>query len=93
MKLSPVQHLPLSVCIAVSEELNYLQAVGVIERIDAFAWVSTFVVTQKKSGKIRMCDDLREPNKAVIMDSFPLPDIDELLSALRFYCFLYHRPD
>lgn len=52
------------------------------ERINAFAWVSTIVVTQRKSGKIRMCVDLREPNKTVITDSFPLPDLDELLSAL-----------
>ena len=30
-----------------------------------------------------MCVDLREPNKAVIVDAFPLPHMDELLSNLQ----------
>lgn len=78
-----LRRLPLSVRNAVTEELNHLQAAGIIERIDASAWVSPIVVTQKKSGKIRMCVDLREPNKAVIVDAFPLPHMDELLSNLK----------
>ena len=37
---------------------------------------------QKKTGGIRMCVDLREPNKAIVVDSHPLPHMDELLSTL-----------
>jgi len=43
---------------------------GVIERIVASTWVSPIVATKKEFGKIRMCVDLREPNKAMIVDSF-----------------------
>lgn len=78
-----LRRLPLSVRNAVTEELNHLQAAGIIERIDASAWVSPIVVTQKRSEKTRMCVDLREPNKAVIVDAFPLPHMDELLSNLK----------
>ncbi|XP_039602201.1 uncharacterized protein K02A2.6-like [Polypterus senegalus] len=78
-----LRRLPLSVTDAVSEELDRLLSAGVIERIDASAWVSPIVVTQRKSGNICMCIDLRKPNRAVIVDSFPLPHMDELLSALR----------
>ena len=39
-------------------------------------------MTQKKTGGIRMCVDLREPNKAIVVDSHPLPHMDELLSTL-----------
>ncbi|KAJ8362815.1 hypothetical protein SKAU_G00116460 [Synaphobranchus kaupii] len=78
-----LRRLPLSVRDAVTDELNRLLAAGVIENIDASEWISPIVVTQKKTGGIRMCVDLREPNKAVIMDSYPLPHMDELLSSLR----------
>ncbi|KAI2660383.1 Transposon Ty3-G Gag-Pol polyprotein [Labeo rohita] len=73
--------LPLSVKDAVSEEIWHLLVLGV-ERVDA-PWVSPIVVVQKKSGAIRMCVDLREPNKAVVTDSYPLPHIEEMLSLLR----------
>lgn len=43
-----------------------LQA-GLIEKIDASPWVSPIVVIQTKSGDVRMCVDLREPNKAVVV--------------------------
>ena len=75
--------MPFAVRESVSAELNRLLEAGVIEKIDASAWVSPIVVTAKKNGGIRMCTDLREPNKAVVIDSFPLPHIDELLANLR----------
>ncbi|KAL6463363.1 hypothetical protein MHYP_G00277540 [Metynnis hypsauchen] len=78
-----LQHLPLSVRDAVSEELKDLEKHGIIEKIDASEWVSPIVVTKKKTGGIRMCVDLRELNKAVIMDSHPLPLIEDILSELR----------
>lgn len=59
-----------------------LEANDVIEHVDASEWVSPIIVVQKKDGKIRMCADLREPNKAVVIDSFPLPHTDELLNSL-----------
>ncbi len=51
--------------------------------MDASPWVSPIVVIQKKSGAIRMCVDLREANKAVVTDSYPLPHIEEMLFLLR----------
>ncbi|KAI4890396.1 hypothetical protein NFI96_006743 [Prochilodus magdalenae] len=75
--------LPLSVRDAVSAELEHLLKEGIIERVDASPWVSPIVVTQKKNSGIRMCVDLREPNKAIVVDSYPLPHMDELLSRLR----------
>lgn len=66
-----------------SAELDRLLKAGVIERVDASAWVSPIVVTGKKTGGIRMCADLREVNKAVITDCYPLPHIDEMLTSLR----------
>ncbi len=75
--------LPLSVRDAVSEEINRLLELGIIERVDTSPWVSPIVVIQKKLGAIRMCVDLREANKAVVTDSYPLPHIEEMLFLLR----------
>lgn len=77
-----LRRLPFSARAAVSEVLNRLLSAGVIEHVDASPWVSPTVVTQKKTGNIRMCGDFREPNKAIIVDSYPLPHIEELLSTL-----------
>lgn len=41
-----------------------------------------YIVVRKKDGGIRLCIDLREPNQAVIADSFPLPHTKELLNSL-----------
>ncbi|CAI5683364.1 unnamed protein product [Oreochromis niloticus] len=86
-EVKPIQQklrrLPLSVREAVSAELKNLEEHGIIEKIDASEWVSPIVVTRRKTGGIRMCVDLREPNKAVVVDSHPLPLIEDILSELR----------
>lgn len=64
------------------KRIFWLLSAGVIERIDSSPWVSPIVVTRKKTRGIRMCVDLREPNKAIIIDSHPLPHMEELLSTL-----------
>lgn len=85
--VKPVQQklrrLPLSVRDTVTAELNELEKQGIIEGVDSSEWVSPIVVTRRKNGKIRMCVDMREPNKAVVPDSHPLPLIEDVLAALR----------
>ncbi len=78
-----LRRLPFAVRQAVSAELDSLLQKGIIEKIDSSPWISPIVVTAKKGGKIRLCVDLREPNKALIVDSHPLPHMEELLSDLR----------
>ncbi|KAL1254359.1 hypothetical protein QQF64_016588 [Cirrhinus molitorella] len=62
-----LRRLPFAVRDAVSQELKRLESEGIIEKVDSSPWVSPLVVIQKKSGGIRLCVDLREPNKAVII--------------------------
>uniref|UniRef100_A0A3P9H5V6 Gypsy retrotransposon integrase-like protein 1 n=1 Tax=Oryzias latipes TaxID=8090 RepID=A0A3P9H5V6_ORYLA len=82
--VQPVQQklrrLPVSVRQAVSCEIERLLEMEVIERVDASPWVSPIVVTLRKNGKVRMCVDYREPNKAIVMDSHPLPHMDDIFS-------------
>ncbi|XP_033097313.1 uncharacterized protein K02A2.6-like [Anneissia japonica] len=85
-EVKPVQQklrrLPLTVRQAVSAELQRLLDAGIIKRAEAPEWVSPIVVAWKKTGKIRICVDLRKPNEAVIEDKFPLPSIEEMLSEM-----------
>ena len=78
-----LRRLPFSVRDKVSAELKRLENLGVIEKIDSSEWISPIVVSYKKNGSVRVCVDLREVNKAIIPDKYPLPKIDELISELR----------
>ncbi|UYV66879.1 hypothetical protein LAZ67_4003208 [Cordylochernes scorpioides] len=40
------------------------------------------IIEPIKDGSIRLCVDLREPNKAVILDAYPIPLIEDILSSL-----------
>lgn len=77
-----LRRLPFSVRDPVRAELQRLEQDDVIEKVDASEWVSPIVVVEKKNGKIRICVDLREPNKAIVVDKFPLPHTEELLHKL-----------
>ncbi|XP_075739522.1 uncharacterized protein LOC142784984 [Rhipicephalus microplus] len=83
--VSPVaqtlRRLPFSVRQPVSDQLQTLLSADIIERIDASEWVSPIVAVQKEDGSIRLFVDLREPNKAIVVDNFSLPHTEELLHA------------
>ena len=42
-------------------------------------WLANVVPVPKKDGKVRMCVDFRDLNKASPKDNFPLPHIDVLV--------------
>ena len=42
-------------------------------------WVANIVPVPKKNGKVRMCVDYRDLNRASPKDNFPLPHIDVLV--------------
>ena len=42
-------------------------------------WLANVVPVPKKDGKVRMCVDFQDLNKASPKDDFPLPHIDVLL--------------
>ncbi|XP_057713151.1 uncharacterized protein K02A2.6-like [Corythoichthys intestinalis] len=76
--IQPLRRLPLALRDDVSAELQKLLDAGVIERVDASPWISNLVVARKKTGGLRPCIDLRQVNKAVIPDKYPLPTSEEL---------------
>ena len=55
-------------------------------------WVANIVPVPKKDGKVRMCVDYRDLNKASLKDDFPLPHIDvfvDNIAANAIFSFTY----
>ncbi|XP_064475622.1 uncharacterized protein LOC135389513 [Ornithodoros turicata] len=77
-----LRRLSLQIRDDVSKELKKLLNMDVIESTDASPWVSPLVVAKKKDGRIRLCVDLRAPNKAIVPDCYSLPNMEELLNKL-----------
>ena len=51
-------------------------------------WLANVVPIPKKKGKVRMCVDFRDLNKANPKDDFPLPHIDILVDSTAGHALL-----
>ncbi len=54
---------------------------GIIRPCRYAEWVSSIVPVIKKHGKIRVCIDFRDLNKATPKDEYPKPVADQLVDA------------
>src|SRR3954464_4562002 len=52
---------------------------GFLQVVNYPPWVANIVPVPKKDGKVRMCVDYRDLNRASPKDDFPLPHIDVLV--------------
>ncbi|XP_078503492.1 fibrocystin [Lissotriton helveticus] len=77
MDATPVSHkvrnVPIAVREAVQQELRDLEINGIIEPITCSEWLAPLVVVMKPNGKVRLCVDLCELNKNIVVEKFPLP--------------------
>ena len=75
-RLSPKEHEFME------KELKMLQELGCIERCEAF-WVLPIIMVKKKdTSDLRMCIDFRALNKSMVIENYPIPRIDYILSLL-----------
>ena len=65
----------------IEEEVMKLLKVGFIEVSRYPDWIANIVPVEKKDGRIRVCVDYRDLNKASPKDDFPLPHIDVLVDS------------
>ncbi|XP_004309961.1 PREDICTED: uncharacterized protein LOC101293841 [Fragaria vesca subsp. vesca] len=66
---------------AIQAEVQRLKEIKFIREVSYLTWVSNVVMVPKPNGKLRMCVDYTNLNKAYPMDSFPLPRIDQLVDS------------
>jgi len=90
----PIQHAPQRGQVAlpskIKDTLAELHSAGVIEPVSRpMPWISSMLAVPKKNGKIRICPDPKDLNKAILRENYPIPTIATRLhgaSVLRPRC-------
>ena len=71
-------HVALPLRSKVQQELNRMESLGVISRVDQpIPWCAGIIVMPKKNNDIRICVDLKSLNSNVLREVHPLPTVDE----------------
>ena len=74
-----LRHMRPEWFLKIKEEVTKRLKVGFIKPMHQVDWIANVVPIPKKDGKVRMCMDFRDLNKACPNDDFPLPHIDVLV--------------
>ena len=65
----------------VKEEIQKQLSVGFLSVVEYHEWLDNVVPVPKKDGKVRVCVDFQDLNKANPKDDFTLPHIDMLVDS------------
>ncbi|RDX93153.1 hypothetical protein CR513_24628, partial [Mucuna pruriens] len=74
-----LRRMKLEVALKIKEEVEKQWKVGFLAMAEYPQWVANIVPVPKKDGKVRMCVDYRDLNRASPKDNFSLPHIDQLV--------------
>lgn len=85
--VEPVVHPPRTFPAALRDELKAslegMELKGVIKKVDEpTEWVNSIVCAEKSNGKLRICLDPRDLNKAIKREYYQLPTIEEITTRL-----------
>ena len=79
----PPRKLPVALRNRVFDALNDMESKGIIKPVtEPTAWVNSMVVNEKRSGKLRVCIDPGDLNKALLRENYQLPTQEEITSRL-----------
>jgi hypothetical protein len=65
----------------IREVVQKLLRAGFIEEVHHPVWLANPVIVPKANGKLRMCIDYTNLNKACPKDPYPLPRIDQIMDS------------
>ena len=79
----PPRRVPLELRERLKTQLEELEAKGIITKVtQPTDWVNSIVVKEKPNGKLRICLDPKDLNKALKRDHYPTPTLEEITPSL-----------
>ena len=79
------RRIPFHLRKRVAATLRDLESQGIIEPVSvgtSTPWVSPVVIIPKNDDTVRLCVDMRMPNRAIKRERYPSPTVDDLIHAL-----------
>jgi len=85
--IEPVVHAPRPVPVAIREqlqaELKHLEKCNIIAKVtEPTQWVSSLVCVRKKNGRVRICIDPTDLNRAIRREHYPMNSFDDVATRL-----------
>lgn len=75
--------VPVGLEETVNQKLKLMEDMDIIEKVKGSSdWISPLVVVPKPNGDIRICVNMKNPNKAIMRENFPLPSLESFMTKL-----------
>ena len=82
-KFCRARPVPYALKEAIEKDLERLDAMGVIEKVNYSEWASPVVPVPKPDGSIRLCGDYKVTvNPVIEVEKYPIPKVEDLLTVL-----------
>ena len=81
-KIHSPRRIPLQLKEALKSELGKLEGTIIRKMEKPTDWVSNLVVVRKPNGKLRICLDPHDLNKAIMRPHYPLPTLEQIINNL-----------
>ena len=79
----PLRRVPFKMRAKIENKIDELEQLDIIEKVQGpTPWTSNLVCIPKKDNDIRLCLDLRQANKAVQRERFPMPNVEDTLEQM-----------
>ena len=80
----PPRRVPISMKDVIKAELDEMEKDNIITKIkgEPTAWVNSLVYRRKSNGRLRICLDPKDLNKAILREHHVSPTLEELLPKL-----------
>ncbi|MCG8113721.1 MAG: RNase H-like domain-containing protein, partial [Candidatus Thiodiazotropha taylori] len=79
----PLRQIPFKMKKQVEDKIDELERNDIIEKVTGpTPWVSNVVPVPKQNNSVRLAVDMRQANKAIMRERFPMPNIDSTLQQM-----------